>query len=296
MIHLATVLGFDGFAENIAMHLNAGFARIERRIFPDTEVCPRIPDVPEAGHVVFVNRMSLPLNPNSHLVETLIVLKNLSSSGIEDIDVVMPYFVYGRQDKIFREGEPFSARYVLELLRDAGASRFFTVSSHAERDKAVLGVADIPAFNINGFVAIGQYLKGLALDNPMIVGPDKGAEGFVETVASALGCDSALFEKHRDLVTGDVIMRAGVNVKGRDVILVDDIIGSGGTMLKAIDLCKEARRIYCAVVHMVSDRRVREMQEKTKQFIICNTIDSPKYHALQKVSVEELIAGKIKEA
>lgn len=292
---MTAVLGFDSFGEHIAQHLGALYIKIERRVFPDSEVCPRITHMPDDVQVIVANRLALPLNPNSYLVETLLTVKNLAAKGIAHIDVVMPYFVYGRQDKVFREGEPFSARYVLEMLRDAGAERVFTVSSHANRNQDIVGIADIPVYNINGFVAIGNYLKAKQFREPLVIGPDKGAEGFVKTVAGAIGCGSALFEKERDLVTGDVIMKGGVAMKGRDVILVDDIIGSGGTMLKAIDLCRDAHSVYCAVVHLVSDKRVGELQAKTKEFAVTNTIDSPNYPALAKVSVEALIAEKIRE-
>ena len=105
------VVGNDSFGEKLAKSLNADFVKFEQITFPDGEICPRIlGDVSE--DVILVNRAKLPLEPNKYFVETLLLLKTLREVA-ENIDVVMPYFVYARQDKPFREGEPFSAKFVL---------------------------------------------------------------------------------------------------------------------------------------------------------------------------------------
>ena len=126
------VVGNDDFAKKLATALGSKFVPFEQRVFPDGEVCPRILGDVEKNAIV-ANRMSLPLEPNKYFIETLLLIKNLQELGVENIDVVMPYFVYARQDKIFRDGEPFSYKFVLETLHRAGVNRFFTVSSHAER-------------------------------------------------------------------------------------------------------------------------------------------------------------------
>ena len=291
---MTTVVGFDQFAENVAAAIGAGMVKVERRIFPDGEVCPRLlGDV--SGDIILVNRMSLPLDPNGYLAETLLLLRMLAP-GAARIDVVMPYFVYGRQDRVFREGEPFSAKSVLELLQLAGAARVFVVSSHAEREHERLSFSPVPAYNVNGFTAIGRHLKAMNLEKPLVIGPDRGAQGFVETVASIVGCETALFEKKRNLETGEIVMHHSLNLRGRDVVIVDDIVGSGGTMLKAIELCAGARHVYAAVVHLVSDMRVRELQSRTAQFLVCNTIAHPQYASLAKVGVEQLVAETIQNA
>lgn len=285
-----TVVGNDAFGEALARHLGVQFVQLERRIFPDGEVCPRITST-VSGHVVLAHRMSLPADPNAYLMETLLAVKTLKSLGATAIDVVMPYFVYGRQDKAFRSGEPLSAKYVLELLSDAGTSRLFTVSSHADREQERVSIARVPVYNIDGFVALANELKGISLDCPLIIGPDDGAASFVRTVSSVLGCESALFEKQRSAETGDIIMRGDVAVDGRNVVLVDDIVGSGGTMLKAIGLCSEAARVWCAVVHLVSDKGLHAIRKQTTGFFTCNTISSP----VATVGVERLVAERIKK-
>ncbi len=282
------VLGNDAFGKSLAEKLGAEFVKIEQRVFPDGEVCPRISGEINNSHAVIAMRMSLPLDPNRYLIETLFAIKNLKGLGVKKIDVVMPYFVYARQDKAFRKGEPFSAKYVLELLKEAGASRFFTVTSHADRNKERISLSD-SAYNINGFVAIGDYLKKNGLKNPLIIAPDDGAEKFAETVAIHIGCEYTVFEKRRDLDTGEVEMKSSADMKGKEVIIVDDIISSGSTMLKAKDICKKngAKSVMAAVVHVVSEKGI----ESIPNLVATDTINS----TASKISVVEMVADRIKK-
>ena len=281
------------FAESLAKLLNCKTADVEKRTFHDGEVCPRILSEVKDDHAIVAERMMLPMKPNGYLVEALLLVKNLKSMGVKKIDVVMPYFVYSRQDDVFRKGEPFSAKFVLEILADAGATRFFTVSSHADRDKDMISFSPIPAYNINGFECIGDYLKGFDLHNPLIVGPDRGAEMFVDTVAKKLGAEKVLFEKKRDLNTGEVSIKADADFRGREVILIDDIVSSGSTMLTAIGICKKAgaEKIFCAVVHIISQKGIDAISPLVDKFVACNTIHSD----ISVIPVEKKIADKIKE-
>ena len=285
------VVGNDDFGRELASALGSEFMQFERRIFPDGEVCPRIRGIVEKDAVV-VNRMGLPLEPNGYFIETLLLLKNLQELGAENIDIVMPYFVYARQDKIFRDGEPFSYKFVLETLHKAGANRFFTVSSHAERDKERLTMSRMPAFNVNGFVAVGNYLKRKDFAAPTVIGPDKGAEHFAQTVARALECDYTLLEKRRDLDTGEVEMECNVNLNNREAIIVDDIVSSGSTMLPAIELCKQngAKDVFVYVVHLVSGKGIEKISPHVKEFLASDTIATP----VSKISVVEQLAEKIR--
>lgn len=287
------IVAGHNFAEELAHLLGARFVDIEKRTFPDGEVCPRLLTESVDKHAIIAERMKATEYHNRYLIEVLFSVKNLRFMGAEKIDVVMPYFIYSRQDSVFRLGEPFSAKFVLEILADAGATRFFTVSSHADRDKDRISFSPIPAYNINGFVAVADYLKGLQFSNPLIVGPDEGARDFVKTVAGELNYESAVFQKERNLDTGEIRTHADVDTKDKDVIIIDDIISSGSTMLKAIDICKKsgARKIYCAVIHVISEKGVEAVSPLVDRFVACNTIHSP----ISIIPVEKMIAEKIKE-
>jgi len=282
----------DGFSEELAKNLSANFIELDRRIFPDKEVCPRIvldKDI-KNEHVVLVNRINRPLNPNRYLVEYLLTIKNLKELGAKEIDVVMPYFVYARQDKVFRRGEPLSTNYVLELLKEAGATRFFSISVHFQKKEGKFP-APMPAFNISGFVSIADYLKTLNLKNPIIIGPDKKSGDFAKQIADILQCESTYLEKERDLDTGAIETKTELDVSGKDVVIVDDIAASGTTLINAIENLKNSERVICTVVHpILTDECLEKVSSKAK-FIACNTIESP----ISKISVTERIAKFVKQ-
>jgi ribose-phosphate pyrophosphokinase len=282
------VLGSDRFAENLAKDVGVSFIAIEKRRFNDGEVCPRIMGEVD-NHAIIAERMAIPTKPNRYLVEILLTIKNLKALGVEKIDVVVPYFVYGRQDKVFRKGEPFSAKFVLELLKSAGASRFFTVSSHADRESERISLSPIPAYNVNGFDVIGSYFKKMNLDNPVVAGADSGSEKFAKTVADVIGCDYHTFDKKRDRDTGKISMSMKFSAKDKDLIIVDDIVSSGGTMLSAIELAKEASSVYCSVVHVVSDESIEKISDEVERFVACDTIDS----SISNIQTTGMIAKKI---
>ncbi|MBZ9572100.1 ribose-phosphate diphosphokinase [Patescibacteria group bacterium] len=286
------ILGSDNFSKKLAKCLKVKFIFFEKRIFPDGEVCPRIQPFVN-NHVILAERMKLPIDPNRYLIEILLTIKNLESLGVKKIDVLMPYFVYTRQDKTFRKGEPFSAKYVLELIRKAGASRFFTVSSHANRGKERISLTKMPAYNINGFGVIGQYFKSLNFKNPIVVGADFGITKEIKVISKILGTKNFVFEKHRDLKTGKITFKSRLDFKNRDLIIVDDIVSSGTTALKAIDIAKKAgaKRIYCAVLHVLKEEAIKTISKKVEKFIATDTIDSP----ISEISVVEKIAEKIRE-
>ncbi len=281
----------DGFSEELAENLKCGFVELDRRGFPDNEVCPRImlDNGIKDEHVVLVNRMQRPTDPNRYLVELLLTIKNLRSLGVKKIDVVMAYFVYARQDRIFRKGEPLSIQYVLQLLKDAGASQVFSVSVHFQRNEGKLP-APIPAFSISGFPSIADYLKKLRLKNPIIIGPDKKSGQFAKEIADLMKCSSAYLEKKRDLDTGTIETKTKLDVSGRDVVIVDDIASSGSTLIHAIKNLKNPNRVICAVVHPVLTGDCLEKVSKKAEFIACNTIASP----ISKISVAARIAEFIK--
>ena len=278
--------------KKLAKCLGVKFVLIEKRIFPDGEVCPRILGSIN-NHCLLAERMKLPIDSNRYLIEILLTIKNLKYLGAKKIDLVMPYFVYSRQDKIFRKGEPFSAQYVLELLEKARVNRFFTVSSHVDREREGISLTKMPAYNIDGFEILGRYFKKLNLQNPIVVGSDFGVSKSTKIISKILGVKDIAFEKHRDLKTGKITLKGKLTLKNKDLIIVDDIVSSGETMLKVIDLAKRnrAKKIYSAVVHALNEKAIKLISKKVEKFVATDTIDSP----ISKISVIEKIAEKIKE-
>ena len=177
------------------------------------------------------------------LIQLLLLIDACNGS---DICLVLPYMGYARQDKQFREGEPLSARAIATALA-GGSSRVITVNIHDER---VLEHFRIPAVNVSLGHDIGGELKK-TLDNPFIVAPDDGAGYFAEQIALAGNWDFDHLDKTR--ISGDTVKIAAKNldVKGRDVVIVDDIISTGGTIATAASMMygEGAKAIHTACVH-----------------------------------------------
>lgn len=282
----------DNFGENLAKKMGVRSIRFEKRIFPDGEVCPRLLSTPSADEAIIVNRMTLPMDPNGYFLETLLLAKNLVGHGIKNVDVAMPYFVYGRQDKIFRPGEPSSAKFILDLLEKTGVRKFYTVTSHAQRHKEMLDLSDMPAYNINGLIPVAEYLKKKKFKNPIFIGPDQGSEYFAKTVAGILGYKHDLFYKTRNRDTGKITMTSDLDLKGKEVILVDDIVSSGSTLVNAIKIAKKngAKEVYVYVVHLVSDKGIKNIKPHVKEFLCTDTIST----RISKISVVDTLAEKLK--
>jgi ribose-phosphate pyrophosphokinase len=289
----------DGFSERIAEKIGKPFAELERIVFPDFELKPKIlGEVDLKGKdVLLVNRTkgAADFNPNRHMLEFLFTISNLKDMGASRVTVLMPYLIYARQDKVFLKGEPLSAKYVLELMKKAGADRLLTLSSHIQRKAGqITYYPGLDAYNISAFPAIGDWLKANAgLSNPVVIGPDLTSEKGADEVAAILGSKETAFQKKRDYTTGKVETQGAADVKGRDVVIVDDIAATGGTLEKAINICKQggAKRIICVVAHPVLAGKCLERVKNTgAEFLATNTIDSE----ISKIDVTGAVAEYLK--
>ncbi|HDD69383.1 MAG TPA: ribose-phosphate diphosphokinase [Candidatus Korarchaeota archaeon] len=252
----------DEFNRNLASKMSIPIIDLQRRVFPDGEVCPRImierEDQLRGEEVILSMRMpSKSCNPNSYLVEVLLAVRNLREHiRASNIQVIMPYFPYARQDNIFRPGEPLSAKYVANLLEEAGVETVYAVTVHLHRVGSFPGLFQrARGVNISGFPSLAEVLKRMDLVNPYIIAPDEEALVWAKEVAECLGTeDYVAFIKERDLETGEIRTTIKeIDVRGRDAVVIDDIVSTGGTMANAVRAVREmgARRVYSAFVHPV---------------------------------------------
>ncbi|HIE24257.1 MAG TPA: ribose-phosphate diphosphokinase [Candidatus Korarchaeota archaeon] len=252
----------DDFNKNLASKMGISLVDMQRRVFPDGELCPRILIEKEGQirgeEVILSLRMpSKACNPNAYLIEVLLSIRNLREHiGASSIRVIMPYFPYARQDNIFRPGEPLSAKYVANLLEKAGAETVYAVTVHLHRVGSFPGLFQkARGVNISGFRSLAEVLKKVDLQKPYIIAPDEEAMVWAKEVAEYLGTeDYTAFIKERDVETGEIKTTIKeIDIEGRDAVVIDDIVSTGGTMANAVRAVKEmgARKVYSAFVHPV---------------------------------------------
>ncbi|MDE8345601.1 MAG: ribose-phosphate pyrophosphokinase [Acidocella sp.] len=236
-------------AEAVAAGLNLPLAKASIRRFADMEVFVEIHENVRGEDVFVIQSTSYPTNDN--LMELLITCDALRRSSARRITPVIPYFGYARQDRKSGPRTPISAKLVANLITEAGANRILTMDLHAGQ---IQGFFDIPVDNLTVaplFSAdIEQRFAGREL---MIVSPDVGGVLRARIIARRLNCDLAIIDKRRERAGVSEVMNIIGEVEGRDCIIIDDIVDSGGTLCNAAEalLAAHARSVSVYVSHGV---------------------------------------------
>ncbi len=245
-IQLFSGTSHSALARGIASDLGISLSKIDIGRFPDGETHVQIMENVR-GRTPFVLQ-TVALDPNNHLMELLIIIDALRRASAAEIDVVIPYFGYCRQDRKDKPRVPITAKLVANLLVNAGATRIVTMDLHAGQ---LQGFFDIPVDNLFARAELAKAFKKLASDNCVIVAPDIGSIKLARAYATYLGCDLAVVDKQRfDPSNVKTAMLIG-DVKGKDVLLADDMCTTAGTLASAAKACHEkgANRIFAAVTH-----------------------------------------------
>lgn len=216
-------------AEAVAAHLDQPLVKAVVRRFSDMEVFVEIQENVRGEDVFVVQSTSFPAN--DHLMELLITIDALKRGSARRVTAVMPYFGYARQDRKSGPRTPISAKLVANLVTRAGADRVLTMDLHAGQ---IQGFFDIPVDNLYAAPLFSQHIRETYQDrNVMIVSPDVGGVVRARAIATRLGCDLAIIDKRRERAGVSEVMNVIGDVRGRDCILVDDIVDSGGTLVNA---------------------------------------------------------------
>jgi ribose-phosphate pyrophosphokinase len=237
-------------AERIAETLGQPLADVHVNAFPDGETFVRI-DENIRGADVFIIQPSCP--PSNHnIMELLIMVDAARRASAERITAVMPFFGYARQDRKDQPRVPITAKLVANLLTSAGVSRVLTMDLHAPQ---IQGFFDIPVDHLYAKPVLIGYLRTLLGDtsNLTVVSPDVGGVKMARAYADALGAELAIVAKHRISATRVEAMNVIGDVAGRDVLLVDDMTETAGTLTAAAEILHKngARRIFAGVSHAV---------------------------------------------
>jgi len=274
-------------AAKIAKELECPLIPIETKRFPDGERYVRIKG--KVGEeVTVVQSTGYPQDEN--LIELFLILKNLKSMGVKKIKAVIPYFGYGRQERRFKSGEAVSAVIIANLLEAAGADEIFCINLHEDNIREFF---QIPVHNLSAMKPIAEYIRD-NLNDPVIVAPDKGALGFAKEIAEILGCEYDHLEKTR--LSPEVVETKPKNldVKGKEAVIIDDIISTGGTIVNATKILKEhgATKVVVSCVHpvLVEDALLKLFAADIDDVIATDTLRSD----VSLISVAQIVADAVK--
>jgi len=236
-------------AEAIANYLEIPLAKCLVRRFADQEIFVEIQENVRGEDVFVLQSTSFPAN--DHLMELLIIIDALRRSSARRITAVLPYFGYARQDRKAGPRTPISAKLVANLITHAGADRVLTLDLHAGQ---IQGFFDIPTDNLFAVPVITRDIKEhYELENVMVVSPDVGGVVRARALAKRIDAPLAIVDKRRERPGESEVMNIIGNVEGRDCILFDDIVDSGGTLCNAAEalLAKGAKSVVAYITHGV---------------------------------------------
>jgi len=287
-----TVIGGNAskdLAKRIARRLRATYVETQTKIFPDGEskiTCGRIP---KKSIIIVVQSTYPPVDTN--LLQALSIISQAKKASSK-IYAIIPYMGYARQDKQFLSGEAVTMSIVAKMLQVAGAKKAFVVDIHS---KIALNHFKIPIENVSAIPELAKYFKKMKLKNALVVSPDMGGALRAKKFASLLNTDFITLKKSRNRKTGKVrIQSSKVDVSGRDLILVDDIISTGASVIKATQFLKrqKCKRVFFACTHGLfiggAERKIKKAC--ASQIISTNTIP----RSTSKVDVSGVIAESIR--
>ena len=267
-----------------------GYIQVER--LPDGEKYVRVPEEVDGRKVFFFN--SLAFQPDELIVETIFAVDTLRELGAEKIVGVFPYFPYSRREAARIKGEASSLYTVARMMRNAGVDAMITVDFHYQRQD-LSELFGFPVVNLTAMKELSAEISELGLENPLIVGPDEESIRWVSVVAEELNTDYTLLKKIRVDAENVVITSAPRNVGGRDVVIVDDMISTGATVIQAVKALKRAGcgRVYVTCTHaVIGEETLQQILERGVEDVIAtDTVLT----SLSRVSVAPLIAEAIGE-
>ena len=285
-------------ASEIAQHLNIqlGSANVGR--FSDGEVTVEITQNVRTRHVFVIQSTCAPTNDN--LMELLIMVDALKRASAERISAVIPYYGYARQDRRPRSSRvPISAKVVANMLQTVGVDRVLTMDLHADQ---IQGFFDIPVDNIYASPVLLGDLRQKNYADLLVVSPDVGGVVRARALAKQLGCDMAIIDKRRPKANVSEVMHVIGDIEGRNCVVMDDMIDTAGTLVKAAEVLKErgAKSVHAYCTHPIFSGPAIERIAKgdaLDEVVVTNTIPlSQAAQACSKIrqlSVAPLIAETI---
>ncbi len=259
-------------AKEIASQLGAELGKATVGRFSDGEVTVEIQQNVRARDVFVVQPTCAPTNEN--LMELLIMVDALKRASARRITAVIPYYGYARQDRRPRSMRvPISAKVVADLLQKVGVERVLTMDLHADQ---IQGFFDIPVDNIYASPVLLTDLKAKSYSDLVVVSPDVGGVVRARALAKQLGCDLAIIDKRRPKANVSEVMHVIGEIDGRNCVIMDDMIDTAGTLVKAAEVLKDrgAKSVYAYCTHAVFSGPAIERIKNSHldEVVITNTI------------------------
>lgn len=278
-------------AEYLGINLGQGYATT----FSNGEIRVNIEESVRGCDVYLVQSLSNPVD--HHIMELLIMIDALKRASAGRITAVIPYFAYARQDRKTRPREPISAKLLANLITVAGANRVLTMDLHAGQ---IQGFFDIPVDPLQASPILAEYIKSLNIEDGVVVSPDVGGVARARAFASRLHLPIAIIDKRRPAPNESEVMYIVGEVKGKVCIVIDDMIDTGGTLIKGAEALLEegAVEVYACATHPVFSGDAVESLKKSniKKVIVTNTIKLEECQVFDKIvvlSVAKLFAEAI---
>ena len=288
--------GSQELAEQICKRFGCQLGRINIQKFSDGEICPMYLESVRGDYVFLVQSTH---SPTDNLMELLLMIDAARRASAYKIIAVIPYYGYSRQDRKDKPRVAIGSKLVANLLTAAGTDRVITMDLHAPQ---IQGYFDIPVDHLDSSAVFIPYIQNLRLENLTFAAPDVGAANRIREIASYFEAEMVICDKHRKRANEIASMMVIGDVEGKDVVLIDDICDTGGTLAKSAALLKEkgARSVRAMITHPVLSGNAYEniANSVLEELVVCDTIPIDKKRAkkIKVLSVSELFAIAIRNA
>ena len=271
-------------AANLAKKLNTKLADVERALFPNGEIRVWVKEEVRRENVILVQSFSDPVD--FHIIEFTLIVDALQRCGARKIVGVIPWLGYSLQDKVFRPGEPIAAKVIADFV-SRGVKRHILVNLHSD---SITGFFPVPATQVSALDMFVDYVKRKNTKDTLVISPDFGAIKRARVFARKLELPLANINKERHKVTGQITAH-GVShsVKGKECLVIDDVVSTGDTLIKTAKLLKEqdAKRVRFFATHALFCHNASKRLSKSDidEVVVTDTVAIPKEKQFKKLTV-----------
>ncbi len=288
---------YPSLTNKIADELGISAGKITRNKFSNGEIHIKFDESVRGADVFVVQTCCEPINDN--IMELLIMIDALKRASAGMINAVIPHYGYARQDKKSEGREPITAKLFADLLSVAGMNRAILVDLHAA---TIQGFFDVPVDHVTAIPIIAKYFKDKNIKDGVVVSPDVGGVKRASIFSKRLHFPLAILDKRRPSPNMAEIEHIVGDVKGKDVIIFDDMIDTGNTLIKAVDMLlrHDAKRVYVGATHPIfSDSAIEKFENsRIEELVVVNTIplnNKKSYDKIKVLSIAPLLAKTIKK-